>query len=286
MAQVTLPNGVSMPALGFGLWSVPGGEKTYVAVRAALKAGFRHIDTAHRYQNERSVGQALIDSGIPRDEVWLTSKLWIHEMGQGVAMKAIEKMLERMQVNYLDTVYIHQPYNDYLGAWKDLETALKTGKVRSIGLSNFDFSDEIFSSVVDHCEIKPQLLQIECHPYAQRKHWQDLCRHHNIQLESWYSLGGKPSNGALFSDPTIIQIAEAHHKTPPQVVIRWHIREGFSLLTGSTNPSHIRENYSVFDFELTKEEMESIRALDKEQRFAVRTYEESYERIKKEVIVD
>ena len=271
--KLTLNNGVEMPQFGLGVYSIPEGDATYNSVLTALQAGYRHIDTAHAYQNERSVGRALRDSGVDRKEVWITSKLWPNEYGEGKTLKAIDRMLNRLGLDYIDLVYFHQPVGDYLGGWKEMEQALESGKVRAIGISNFDVSDSIFNSLVETARIKPQIMQIECHPYAQRKHWQEMVKKHDMKIECWFPLGGRDSRGAILRDKTINQIAQAHGKSAVQVIIRWHIQEGFSVIPGSSNPAHIRENINVFDFALTDAEMEAIRNLDKEARYFNMPYE-------------
>lgn len=271
--KLTLNNGVEMPQFGLGVYSIPEGEATYNSVLTALQAGYRHIDTAHAYQNERSVGRALRDSGVDRKEVWITSKLWPNEYGEGKTLQAIDRMLNRLGLDYIDLVYFHQPVGDYLGGWKEMEQALESGKVRAIGISNFDVSDSIFNSLVETARIKPQIMQIECHPYAQRKHWQEMVKKHDMKIECWFPLGGRDSRGAILRDETINQIAQAHGKSAVQVIIRWHIQEGFSVIPGSSNPAHIRENINVFDFALTDAEMDAIRNLDKEARYFNMPYE-------------
>ena len=181
MMTLTLNNGVVMPQFGLGVYSIPAGEVTYNSVLTALKCGYRHIDTAHAYQNERSVGQAVKDSGISRDSIWITSKLWPNEYGEGKTLKAIDRMLGRLGLEYIDLVYFHQPIGDYVGGWKEMEQALESGKVRAIGISNFDVTDSIWNSLVETARIKPQIVQIECHPYAQRRHWQEMAaKHHAV----------------------------------------------------------------------------------------------------------
>ena len=271
---LTLNNGVKMPQFGLGVYSIPAGEVTYNSVKTALECGYRHIDTAHAYQNESSVGKAIKDSGISRDSIWVTSKLWPNEYGEGKTLKAIDRMLGRLGLEYVDLVYFHQSIGDYIGGWKEMEKALEMGKVRAIGISNFDVNDSIFNSLVETARIKPQIMQIECHPYAQRKHWQEMVKKHGMKIESWFPLGGRDSKGEILRNPTINEIAKAHGKTAAQVIIRWHIQEGFSVIPGSSNPTHIQENIDVFDFVLADEEMQQIRSLDKEARYFTMPYEQ------------
>ena len=162
---ITLNDGTKIPQFGLGVYMIPEGEETYKAVFDALKMGIRHIDTAHAYQNERSVGQAVKDSGIPREDVWITTKLWPHEYGEGKTTVAIEKMLERLGTDYIDLLLLHQQFGDYLGAWKDMQKAVRAGKVKSIGISNFE--SERLEELCESAEIKPSVLQVECHPYYQ-----------------------------------------------------------------------------------------------------------------------
>lgn len=272
---VQLNNGQWMPRFGIGTYNVPGDSVAEDAVAYALKCGYRHIDTAHAYRVERGVGKAVKESGIPRSEIWITSKLWPTEFGEGKTMEAIDKMLERLQTDYIDLLYVHQPMGDYRRAWRDMEKAVRQGKVRSLGISNFDASDSLFNDIMDFAEIKPAVMQIECHPYAQRKEWQQKTQQHNIQLECWFPLGGEMSKGALFKDPTIQKIAKVHGKTPAQIIIRWHIQEGFSVIPGATRHDYIKENISVFDFALTDEEMAEMRSLNKEKRFFNMNYKEA-----------
>ena len=272
--HLTLNNGVVIPQFGLGVYSIPAGEVTYNSVLTALKAGYRHIDTAHAYQNERSVGQAIKDSGIPRDSIWVTSKLWPNEYGEEVTPKQLDKMLERLGLEYIDLVYLHQPLRDYNGGWRALEKALEAGKVRAIGISDFDFSDELFNSIVEPARIKPQMFQIECHPYAQREHWQEMAKKYDIKIECWFPLGGRDSKGEILRDPVIGEIAKAHGKSAAQIIIRWHIQKGFCVVPGSSNPKHIKENIEVFDFELTQDEMMKMASLNKEKRYFNMTYKQ------------
>lgn len=264
---VELNNGVAMPRFGLGTFLQPSDEVCEQSCLTALKAGYRHIDTAHAYNDERGVGRAVKASGIPREQIWITSKLWPTEYGEGKTLKAIDAMLERMQLDYIDLLYVHQPVGDFVGAWKDMEKAVRMGKVRALGISNFDASDEVWDEIMRAATIKPAVLQIECHPYAQRVAIRQKAAKEGIQVECWFPLGGAMSNGALLKDPVICKIAEAHGKTPAQVILRWHIQEGFSVIPGASNPDYIKENIQIFDFVLTDEEMAQIRSLNKEKRF-------------------
>lgn len=264
---VELNNDVAMPRFGLGTFLQPSDEVCEQSCLTALKAGYRHIDTAHAYNDERGVGRAVKASGIPREQIWITSKLWPTEYGEGKTLKAIDAMLERMQLDYIDLLYVHQPVGDFVGAWKDMEKAVRMGKVRALGISNFDASDEVWDEIMRAATIKPAVLQIECHPYAQRVAIRQKAAKEGIQVECWFPLGGAMSNGALLKDSVICKIAEAHGKTPAQVILRWHIQEGFSVIPGASNPDYIKENIQIFDFALTDEEMAQIRSLNKEKRF-------------------
>lgn len=271
---LTLNNGVRMPQIGLGLYMIPEGEVAYNAVRVALAEGYRHFDCAHAYQNERSLGRALKDSGVERDSVWITSKLWPNEYGEGKTLKAIHRMCSRLGVEYVDLVYFHQPMGDFIGGWREMEQALASGLVRAIGISNFDVSDALFDSLLSHATVKPQIMQIECHPYASRRHWQERCAQEGIQIECWFPLGGRDSKGEILRDSVINSIARVHGKSAAQVIIRWHLQEGFSVVPGSSNPDHIRQNIDVMDFALSNAEMAAIRALNKEKRYFNMSYDD------------
>lgn len=272
--MVQLNNGILMPQFGLGTFLQPSDSVCEQSCLTALKAGYRHIDTAHAYNDEAGVGRAVKESRIPREEIWITSKLWPTEYGKGTTMKAIDGMLKRMQLDYIDLLYVHQPVGDYVGAWKDMEKAIAMGKVRALGISNFDASDEVFSKIMKESRVKPAVLQIECHPYAQRLAMREKVEPYGIHITCWFPLGGAMSKGALFKDPVIRQIAEAHGKTPAQVILRWHMQEGFSAIPGASNPDYIKENIEIFDFELTDGEMAQMRSLDKEERFFNMSLEE------------
>lgn len=272
--MVQLNNGILMPQFGLGTFFQPSDSVCEQSCLTALKAGYRHIDTAHAYNDEAGVGRAVKESGIPREEIWITSKLWPTEYGEEKTLKAIDEMLGRLQLDYIDLLYVHQPVGDFVGARKDMEKAEAMGKVRVLGISNFDASDEVFDKIMRESVVKPAVLQMESHPYAQRLAMREKAKRYGIYVTSWFPLGGAMSKGALLKDPVIVAIAEAHGKTPAQVILRWHIQEGLSVIPGSSNPSHIEENIQIFDFELTDEEMERIRALNKEERFFNMSLEE------------
>lgn len=276
--MVQLNNGILMPQFGLGTFLQPSDEVCEQSCLTALRTGYRHIDTAHAYNDEEGVGRAvkrfMTESGTPREHIWITSKLWPTEYGEGTTMKAIDEMLERLQLDYIDLLYVHQPVGDFVGAWRDMEKAVAMGKVRALGISNFDASDEVFKKIMSESRVKPAVLQIECHPYAQRLAIREKVKPYGIHITCWFPLGGAMSNGALLKDPTIMQIAEAHGKTPAQVILRWHIQEGLSVIPGASNPDYIKENIAIFDFELTDGEMEQMRGLNKEKRFFNMSLEE------------
>ena len=182
---LTLNNGIRMPQFGIGTYQMTN-EQAKESVLTALRMGYRHIDTAHAYQDERGVGEAVKESGIPRQDLWITSKLWPSEYGEGKSAEAIDKMLERLQTDYIDLLYVHQPMGDFVGAWKDMEKAVRAGKVRALGISNFDANDSVFTRIMENCEIKPVALQIECHPYAQRLDIRKKAAEYGLQVECWF----------------------------------------------------------------------------------------------------
>lgn len=267
---VKLNNGIEMPQFGMGVFMVPEGPETVNAVAEALRLGYRHIDTAHAYQNERSVGEAVQQSGIPRDEVWVTTKLWPSEYGRGKTADAIDKMLGRLGTDYIDLLLLHQQFGDYMGAWADMEDAVDAGKVRAIGLSNFESGR--LEEVCGAARIKPAALQVECHPYYQQRALKDRIAPYGTVLESWYPLGH--GDAALLAEPLFADLGTKYGKTPAQVVLRWHIQEGNVIFPKSTNPAHIADNMAIFDFELSVAEMAQIALLDKGARYFNMTIEE------------
>lgn len=260
---VTLNNGCKIPQFGLGVFQIQGDADTKKACLEALKLGYRHIDTAHAYGNERGVGQAVKESGISRKEIWITSKLWPSEYGEGKTAAAIDRMLKRLDTDYIDLLLLHQQFGDYLGAWRDMEKAVAAGKVRSIGLSNFE-SDRL-EEVLANSSIKPAALQVECHPYYQQNALKKRVAPYGTVIESWYPIGH--GDKSLIEEPVFTELAKKYGKTNVQIILRWHIQEGNIIFPKSTNPKHIKDNMDIFDFTLTDDEMRTIKELDKGIRF-------------------
>ncbi|MCD7839096.1 MAG: aldo/keto reductase [Erysipelotrichaceae bacterium] len=260
---VTLNNGLKIPQFGLGVYMIRGDEATKEACLKALELGYRHIDTAHAYQNERGVGAAIKESGIDRKEVWITSKLWPSEYGEGVTLKAIDKMLKRLDTDYIDLLLLHQQFGDYIGAWKDMEKAVELGKVKTIGISNFE--SERLEEILEVATIKPAVLQVECHPYYQQDALKERIQKYGTVIESWYPIGHGDKN--LLNEPLFTKLAQKYHKTNVQIILRWHIQAGNVVFPKTTNPDHMKDNIDIFDFTLKDDEMEQIKSLDKNQRY-------------------
>ena len=267
---IKLNDGNNIPQFGLGVYQVPEGEATINAVKTALEMGIRHIDTAHAYQNERSVGKAIKESGIPRNEIWITTKLWPSEYGEGKTSDAIDKMLKRLDTDYIDLLLLHQQFGDYIGAYKDMQKAVKDGRVKSIGLSNFE--SERLEEVLDIANIYPSVLQVECHPYYQQNELKKRIKKYGTVIESWYPIGH--GDKGLINEPLFTKLAQKYNKTNVQIILRWHIQEGTIVFPRSTNPVHIKENFGIFDFELNEDEMNEIRKLDSGKRFFNMTLEQ------------
>ena len=224
---LTLNNGRKIPQFGLGVFLIDGEENTEKAVLEALKMGYRHIDTAHAYFNERGVGAGVNKSGIPREEIFVTSKLWPNEYGENKTYQAVEKMLKRFQLDYLDLVLLHHPLGDFIGAWKDLEKLNKEGKVKSIGISNFDRNYEGLDELLKKAEIKPAVCQVECHPYSTQKKLRKILEPYNILIECAFPL--KHGDKELINEPIFTQLAKKYNKTNVQIILRWHIQCGFII---------------------------------------------------------
>jgi 2,5-diketo-D-gluconate reductase A len=255
---VTLNNGVEMPILGFGVYQIPP-EDTERAVTEALAAGYRHLDTAAAYQNEEAVGQAIATSGLPREDLFVTTKLWIQDApAEDNTRRAFEQSLTRLGLDHLDLYLMHQPFGDVYGQWRAMQTLHQQGRVRAIGVSNFH--PDRLVDLIDHNETTPAVNQIETHPFLQRGDYNQLMRDRGVQIESWGPFAEGRNN--LFTDPTLTGIADAHGKSVAQVVLRWLIQRGVVVIPKSVRPERMAENLAVFDFDLTDDQLAQIAALD------------------------
>ena len=240
-------NGLMIPQLGFGVLGMKDLEETEKACLDALKVGFRHFDTAHLYDNERGVGTALQKCGIPRKDIFITTKLAPTDLGEKKTEEAIDAMLKRLNTDYIDLLLIHHPFNDYVGAWKDMEKAVKNGKLKSIGLSNFE--GKHWKDIMDICTIKPAILQLEAHPYWNQHELKKRNELTGTLMQAWFPIGH--GDKKLLAEPLIVELSKKYNKTPVQVILRWHIQEGNIPLPKSSNLEHMKENFNIFDFKLT-----------------------------------
>ena len=252
MDYITLNDGNKIPAIGFGVFMIPNDGPTYDAVLEALKAGYRHIDTAAAYFNEDDVGKAVRDSGIPREEVFITSKLWLQDHGYESAKRGIARSLRTLGLDYIDL------YRDVAGAWKAMEEAKEEGKIKSIGVSNM--SPALWNKFVPEFTTKPAVNQVEFNPLFQQKEIRRLMAQTDTKLEAWYPLGH--GNAELLSVPVITKLAGKYGKNSGQIILRFEVQEGVIILPKSTNPERIRTNLDIFDFTLTEDEMNEMRSLD------------------------
>ena len=260
MKYVTLNNGVQMPMLGYGVYQVTKDECER-CVLDALKVGYRSIDTAQSYFNEEEVGNALIKSGIPREEIFLTTKVWIEHYGYDECLASVLESLRKLKTDYLDLCLLHQPFSDVYGAYRALEDLMAEGKIRAIGISNF-YVDRMVD-IASFARVKPAVNQIEIHPHHQQNEQLEWHNKYGIQLEAWAPFG--EGRGGMFDLPELKSIGEKYGKTPAQVMLRWHIQRGIVVIPKSTHIERMEENFNVFDFELTAEDIEVIAALDKNQ---------------------
>lgn len=260
MEYVTLHNGVKMPQLGYGVYQVTK-EECERCVRDALKVGYRLIDTAQSYFNEEEVGNAIVKSSVPRDEIFLTTKVWIEHYGYEQAKASVLESMDKLQVDYLDLCLLHQPFSDAYGAYRALEDLYDEGKIRAIGISNF-YADRMVD-FASFQRIKPMVNQVEIHPHNQQieaKKWHDK---YGVQMEAWAPFG--EGRGGMFELPELQSIADKYGKTTAQVMLRWHLQRGIVVIPKSTHIERMEENFQVFDFALTKEDMETIAKLDRQQ---------------------
>lgn len=258
MKNIILNDGNQIPQVGFGVFMIPNDGSTYDAVLQALKAGYRHIDTAAAYFNEAEVGKAVKDSGIDRKEIFITSKLRLQDYGYEAAKKGIETSLEKLGLDYMDLYLLHQPYGDVEGAWKALEEAKAEGKIKSIGVSNM--TPKIWNQFVPHFKTMPAVNQVECNPFFQQRELRELLDKNNVKIEAYQPLGH--GNKDLLAHPVFTRLAKKYGKDTGQIILRFEVQDGLIVLPKSTNPSRIASNLDIFDFELTSEEMKEIYALD------------------------
>lgn len=264
MEWTTLNNDVKMPMLGLGVYKVEDGAVTVDTVKAALDADYRLIDTAAIYQNEESVGQALREAGIPREDVFVTTKLWNEFHGFDEALQAFQDSLDRLGLEYVDLFLIHWPmprFGKFVETYKALEQLYEEGRVRAIGVSNFEIAH--LEQIIQSCSIVPAVNQVEIHPYLSQKELIAFCKRYDIQIQAWSPL---MKGREALEDETIVKIANVHGKSPAQVILRWHLQNGVAVIPKSVTPSRIKENIQVFDFTLTKEEMAAIDALNRDER--------------------
>ena len=265
MEFATLYNGLQMPMAGIGTFLLTPDEAE-ASVRSALECGYRLIDTANAYVNERAVGRAMRGSGLPREGIFLETKLWPSFYEQE---DAVDKTLQRLGTDYIDLLLIHQPAGNYVAGYRQMERAFQQGKVKAIGLSNFN--QEQIQEILGLCEVKPAVLQTEVHPYYQETQLKQFLTREGMVIQSWYPLGH--GDRALLEEPVFAQLGKKYGKSNAQIILRWHIQAGNIVIPGSKNPDHIRDNFALFDFALTDEEMAQIAALDKHTRYYTSTPE-------------
>ncbi|MFJ7978391.1 aldo/keto reductase [Peribacillus sp. NPDC096379] len=261
MQKVILNNGVEMPILGFGVFQIQDEKECEQAVYDAIMAGYRLIDTAASYLNEEAVGRAIKRSGVPREELFITTKLWVQDTGYESTKKAFANSLKRLQLDYLDLYLIHQPFGDVYGSWQAMEELYREGKIKAIGVSNF-YSDRLIDLII-HNEVVPAVNQVETHVFNQQIESHNFMKENNVQIESWGPFAEGKNN--MFQNETLVSIAENYNKTVAQVVLRWLTQRGVVVIPKSVRKERIIENFNIFDFELSQEDMEKIATLDTKQ---------------------
>jgi len=261
MKKVTLNNNVEMPVLGFGVFQMTDQNECEQSVYEAITAGYRLIDTAASYLNEEAVGRGIKRSGVAREELFVTTKLWVQDTGYERTKKAFEKSLQRLQLDYLDLYLIHQPFGDVYGSWRAMEELYREGKVRAIGVSNFH-EDRLIDLIL-HNEVIPAVNQVETHPFNQQIENAKFMKENKVQIESWAPFAEGKNN--LFQNEVLVSIAEKYNKSVAQVVLRWLTQREVVVIPKSVRKERIDENFNIFDFELSQEDMESINTLDTKQ---------------------
>lgn len=265
MEYAMLNNGVKMPMAGIGTFLLSPDEAE-ASVLSALQCGYRLIDTANAYVNEKAVGRAMKRSGLKREEIFLGTKLWPSFYEQD---DAVDKTLARLDTDYIDLLLIHQPAGNYIAGYRQMEKAYKEGKVRAIGLSNFNEAQ--IREILEICEVKPSVLQSEVHPYSQEKALKQFLAQEGMVIQAWYPLGH--GDKALINEPLFTELAQKYGKSNAQIILRWHIQDGNIVIPGSKNAEHIRDNFDLFDFSLSDEEMAKIAAMDQKKRYYTSTPE-------------
>ena len=265
MEYYTLNNGIKMPMAGIGVFMMSPAEAE-AAVETALKSGVRLIDTANGYMNESGTGRGIKKSGVEREEIFLVTKLWPTVYGKETA---VDETLKRLGTDYIDLLFLHQPTDNWREGYRQIEKAYKEGKVKAIGLSNFP--DDLLKEAIDTMEIKPQIVQVEAHPYFPQTELKKVLAQTGMGLMAWYPLGH--GDKALIGESVFGELAEKYGKTNAQIILRWHVQSGNIVIPGSKNPDHIRDNFAIFDFELTSEDMEKIAEVDKNVRYYTATPE-------------
>ncbi len=266
MEKFKLNDGRDMPSVGIGTYLLSPDEAE-ASVSEALKVGYRLIDTANAYQNERAVGRAIKASGIPREEIFVETKLWPSVYTDP---EAVDKTLKRLDLDYIDLLLLHQPAGDYITGYKMIEKALKEGKVKSIGISNF--YGERLNNLLNNAEIKPAVTQVETHPYYPQTEMKEKLNEYGTIIQAWFPLGGR-GNDSVLTEDIIKELANKYGKSPAQIILRWHNQKGVIVIPGSKNPEHIKDNLNIFDFEISEEDMKKIDELDKNTPFYNQTDE-------------
>lgn len=261
-----LNNGVEIPSVGIGTFMLSP-EDAENSVREALKMGYRLIDTANAYVNERACGRGIKSSGVAREDIFVSTKLWPSEYENE---NAVDETLERLGLEYIDLLFLHQPAGNWKAGYKQLESAYKEGKIKSIGISNFE--GKYIEELLNICEIEPQVIQVEAHPYFTQDDLRKITDPKDIKIMSWYPLGHGDSS--LINEPIFKELGEKYGKTPAQIILKWHTQMGFIVIPGSKNVDHIKDNFNLFDFELTEEDMNKIAEINKNERYYHRTDEQ------------